>query len=46
MPNKQRNSKWYYMEGKDHGQARIKNLTEEERKELLSQIEEWLLAKP
>jgi hypothetical protein len=45
-PNKQRNSKWYYMEGKDHGQARIKNLAEEERKELLSQIEEWLQAKP
>ena len=45
-PNNQRNSKWYYMEGKDHGQARIKNLSEENRKELLMYIDTWLKAKP
>lgn len=45
-PNAQRNSLWYYIDGKDHGQARIKNLPEESKEELLNKINSWLKAKP
>ena len=35
-------SLWYNMEGKHHGNARIKNLTEPEKKLLVSRLEQWL----
>lgn len=43
--NKTRNSKWYILEGKDHGQARIKNLPENQKSELISTIQKWLKEK-
>ncbi|MFM2392898.1 MAG: hypothetical protein RLZZ546_880 [Bacteroidota bacterium] len=43
--NKNRNAKWYVLEGKDHGQARIKNLSENQKSELLSTIQKWLKEK-
>jgi hypothetical protein len=33
---------WYIMPGEDHGSARIKNLSEEQREELLSQLKAWI----
>lgn len=44
-PIKKLDALWYYIEGKDHGQARIKNLKESERTELLSKIEYWFSLK-
>jgi len=36
------NSKWFFMEGKHHGNARIRNMTEEEKSIFVSSLEEWL----
>lgn len=33
---------WFVMEGKDHGSARIRNMTEEQRQHLLSTLEGWM----
>jgi len=41
-PNKARKAVWFNLEGKDHGQARIKNMTESEKDLLEATLEEWL----
>lgn len=33
---------WFFLAGKDHGQARIKNMTEEEQQQLEEALEGWL----
>lgn len=35
-------SEWFFMEGKHHGSARIKNMTEAEKQRFTSAIEKWL----
>jgi hypothetical protein len=41
-PSKKVDSEWFIMEGKSHGDARIKNMTEAERVRLLAAFERWL----
>ncbi len=33
---------WFFLAGKDHAQARIKNMSEEERQLMVDKLEEWL----
>lgn len=33
---------WFFMEGEDHGGARIRNMNEDQRKLLIKKLEEWL----
>ena len=40
--NKKGDSEWFFMEGKHHGNARIKNMTEAEKERFTSTIERWL----
>ncbi|MFW5761419.1 MAG: S28 family serine protease [Cyclobacteriaceae bacterium] len=42
MPSDEVNSKWFFLEGKDHGAARIGNMTTEQKAELKSTLEKWL----
>lgn len=42
QPNKDRDALWFNMEGKDHGQARIRNMSDKDRKKLIEQLESWL----
>jgi len=35
-------SEWFFMEGKSHGDARIKNLTPDERARMVAAMERWL----
>lgn len=37
-------AKWFVMEGKDHGSARIRNMSDAERMELLQTLEQWMNA--
>ena len=41
-PSKNVNSKWFFMEGKHHANARIINMTDKERKVFVSALEAWL----
>ena len=41
-PSDKVNSKWFFMKNKHHASARIKNMTEAERKIFESALEEWL----
>lgn len=41
-PNKERKAVWFNLVGKDHGQARIKNMTKAEKRLLEDTLEEWL----
>lgn len=41
-PSKEVDALWFFMEGKDHGQARIRNMSAEEQKFLILQLEHWL----
>ena len=41
-PNDKVDALWFFMEGKDHGGARIRNMTEENREKLIVQLEKWL----
>lgn len=41
-PSNSVNSKWFFMEGKHHANARIKNMTEEERNTFENALEKWL----
>ena len=34
---------WFFMEGKSHGNARIKNMSENEKQKLISTLERWLM---
>lgn len=40
--NKKRDALWFNLEGKDHGQARMKNMTKDERKIMINKLESWL----
>jgi hypothetical protein len=35
-------AEWFFMEGKGHGAARIKNMTEGERARFINALERWL----
>ncbi len=41
-PNKDRESLWFFMEGIDHGKARIRNMSEQEKELLYRTLESWL----
>lgn len=41
-PSEKTNSLWVVMEGKSHGDARIKNMTAEEKQRVEEKLEEWL----
>lgn len=41
-PSKGVDAEWFIMEGKDHGQARIRNMTKEEKVRLVTALERWL----
>jgi hypothetical protein len=41
-PSRKVESEWFILEGKDHGQARIKNMNEREKTRLISALENWL----
>ncbi len=45
-PNDKRDALWFFLKGKDHGQARIKNLPEASKQEIVSKINYWLKANP
>ncbi|UCE94899.1 MAG: hypothetical protein JSV73_06440, partial [Flavobacteriaceae bacterium] len=35
-------AEWFFMEGKHHGNARIKNMTDEEKERFTKAMERWL----
>ena len=41
-PSENVDSKWFFMEGKHHANARIKNMTSEERSIFIDALERWL----
>ena len=41
-PSDKVNSKWFFMKGKHHANARIKNMTDEEKKIFVEALEHWL----
>lgn len=41
-PSEQVDALWFFMEGKDHGQARIRNMNQSERAALVAALEKWL----
>lgn len=41
-PSPGRDALWYFLPGKDHAMARIKNLTSEEKSQLITTIKKWL----
>lgn len=41
-PSEKVNSKWFFMEGKHHGTARIKNMTPSEKETFMNALDEWL----
>lgn len=41
-PSDNVNSKWFFMKDKHHANARIRNMTEEERSIFITSLEEWL----
>lgn len=45
-PNDKRDALWYFLKGKDHAQARIKNLPDNSKKEILAKIQYWLTSNP
>jgi PS-10 peptidase S37 len=45
-PNSKRDALWYFLKGKDHAQARIKNLPDSSKKEILAKINQWLATNP
>lgn len=42
LPSKETNSLWFFFEGKDHGQARIRNMSPQERGRMVEALEKWL----
>lgn len=42
QPSKKVDSKWFFLEGKHHRNARIKEMNEKEKQELISTLENWL----
>lgn len=41
-PQKNVDALWFFLEGKDHGAARIKNMTPKQREEMVAALERWL----
>ncbi len=41
-PSEEVDAVWFFMEGKDHGQARIRNMNKAERAQLIEALEKWL----
>jgi len=41
-PSKETNSLWFFLEGRDHGQARIRNMSPQERGKMVNAMEKWL----
>lgn len=41
-PVKNLDAEWFFLAGKDHGAARMKNMTAEERKRMINALEKWL----
>jgi hypothetical protein len=41
-PNEQSDALWFFMEGKHHGNARIRNMSEKEQQLLIETLERWL----
>ncbi len=41
-PSDKTNSEWFFLPGKDHGAARIRNMSPKELKLFVSKLEEWL----
>lgn len=44
-PAEKENSEWFFMAGKHHGNARIKEMTDLEKEKLISTLEKWLSIK-
>ena len=42
QPSKKVDAEWFIMEGKSHGDARIRNMTAADRERLLAAFERWL----
>jgi hypothetical protein len=42
LPSDETNSEWFFLAGKDHGQARIANMSPNELRLFVSKLEEWL----
>ena len=42
QPNDKTDCLWFFLKGKDHGQARIKNMTGFEKKVLMTKLNQWL----
>lgn len=42
FPTKNLDAKWFFLKGKNHFNARIVNMTDAERQELVSTLEKWL----
>jgi hypothetical protein len=44
-PSEQTNSVWIFLEGQDHGGAKIANMTSEQQEKVLTTLEQWLSMK-
>ncbi|MEM6804038.1 MAG: hypothetical protein AAF696_21715 [Bacteroidota bacterium] len=42
QPSPSTNSLWFFLKGKDHGQARIRNMSPQERGKMVDALEKWL----
>jgi hypothetical protein len=42
QPSEDVDALWFFMEGENHGSARIRNLSDDDRKKLISAIEKWM----
>ena len=42
LPSKKLDALWFFMEGTDHGQARIRNMNDSDRTKLINKLEDWL----
>lgn len=42
LPSDKTNSEWFFLAGKDHGRARIRNMSPREKHLFVSKLEEWL----
>lgn len=42
QPSKQVDALWFFMKDKNHGSARIRNLSDEDRSKLIESLERWL----
>ena len=45
QPSDKVDSQWFFLEGKDHGAARIANMSVEEKQKLVTTLERWLSIK-